>query len=108
MDVLVLILPLVVLAALIWWVWRLFRPGPRVVCQRCGQMGRARRVARGNHGIELLLYLLFIIPGMIYSSWRASTVAHACRMCGSRDVLPAKSPLGQVIQKQLSEQLGGD
>ena len=45
-------------------------PQFQMVCTRCGTIGRPKRYTPGTFGMELLLFLFFIIPGLIYGIWR--------------------------------------
>lgn len=63
-------------------------------CQNCGNTGRSRRPLRGSWGIELVLWLFLLIPGMIYTFWRRSGPA-TCAFCGSPHIIPADSPIAQ-------------
>lgn len=64
-------------------------------CTRCGHVGHAARRAKGSMATELVLWLLFLVPGLIYSIWRLTTVAPTCRQCGGRDLIPPDSPVAQ-------------
>lgn len=47
---------------------------------------------KGSLVIEIILWLLMILPGAIYTVWRLTTKAPACRECGSRELIPPDSP----------------
>jgi DNA-directed RNA polymerase subunit RPC12/RpoP len=44
---------------------------------------------KGNGWIELVLYLLYIIPGIIYSVWRRSGQPNVCPLCKVPGLVPA-------------------
>lgn len=44
---------------------------------------------RGNGWIELILYLFYIVPGIIYSIWRRSGSPNVCPICKSSSLIPA-------------------
>ncbi|WP_156116750.1 YqaE/Pmp3 family membrane protein [Massilia sp. 9096] len=67
------------------------------VCRDCGTTGHTKRVTRGSLLIEIVLWLCFLVPGLIYSLWRISTRYNACRACGSRHVVPLNSPVGAKL-----------
>jgi len=75
---------------------RWFAPGPRY-CPQCGHVGAARKQMRGSLAVELLLYFFFIVPGLVYSLWRASTKAPTCELCGQPGVIPADSPRARAV-----------
>ena len=68
-----------------------------MVCTRCHATGEPRRQTKGSFLIEVVLWLTFIIPGVIYSIWRLTTRADVCAGCGSAEIVPANSPRGQQI-----------
>lgn len=67
------------------------------VCKDCGTVEESKTKARGSMGIEVVLWLCFLIPGLIYSIWRMSSKYEACSACGSDKVLPLSSPIGAQI-----------
>lgn len=76
------------------------RNRPTMLCKRCGHVGPARNTTRGSLGIEILLWLLFIIPGILYSLWRLTTRQPGCEKCGSNDLIPPDSPIAtQMLQR---------
>ncbi len=85
------------LAALIWALWRVLvpRPGRSMVCTTCGHHGPTRAHTRGSLAIEIVLWLAFILPGLVYSLWRLSSRRQVCASCGAESILPADSPVGR-------------
>ena len=67
------------------------------VCKACGFVGAPDTAVRGSLWIEIVLWLCFIIPGLVYSLWRSNSRHDACRKCGSIEVIPADSPIGRKI-----------
>lgn len=65
------------------------------LCTVCGTVGNTKRNMKGSIFTELLLWCFFLLPGLIYSIWRHSTVAQVCRNCGSPAVIPLSSPVAQ-------------
>ena len=55
------------------------------VCTRCGHEGHFDRKKQGSLRVELLLWLGFLLPGMVYSVWRLGTSRLVCGKCGSTD-----------------------
>lgn len=90
------ILALAIVAALCWWVFRIFRPakGRPMACTACGHRGPTKAQTRGAILIEIVLWLLFIVPGLIYSLWRLSTRRQVCMACGNAALVPLDSPVG--------------
>lgn len=65
------------------------------LCTVCGAVGNTKRHMKGSLLTELFLGCFFLIPGLIYSIWRHTTVAQVCRNCGSPAVIPLSSPFAQ-------------
>lgn len=73
------------------------RKGPVRVCTVCHHQGQAKQRTSGSMGIELVLYLFFIVPGLIYSLWRLSTRKWVCASCGAEALVPPDSPAGKLL-----------
>jgi len=76
-----------------------------VICTKCGSTGWPRRKNPGSFAVTILLLLFFIIPGLIYEAWRIFSTYKVCKLCGSRDIIPADSPLGKKIAANLKTTL---
>lgn len=108
------LLPLLVTAGIVFLVYQMMRgifagkgkidPVGQMICQNCGTRGEPKTVTRGHILIELLLYLMFIIPGLIYSVWRLSTRYNACPSCGQAGMIGTSTPIGRA----LVEKFGGN
>jgi rubredoxin len=61
------------------------------VCTLCGYVGRPRYQTQGSFAVELLLWILFCAPGLIYSVWRLVSKKKICPSCGSAAIIPASS-----------------
>lgn len=83
------------------------RGADAVVCTRCGSQGVPRTETPGSVAVELVLWLLLIVPGIIYSVWRGSARRKVCRVCGSPEVVPAASPRAQQIVRSHTFTEGG-
>jgi len=71
--------------------------GGNKVCKTCGFQGLGKSVVSGNIAIEIILWICFLIPGLIYSIWRWGSRHTICPACGGDDIIPASSPIGQKI-----------
>ena len=72
--------------------------GMAKVCKDCGTVvAKPARVTKGSFLIEVILWLCFLVPGLIYSLWRLSTRKDACRACHSTNLVPTDSPMGRQI-----------
>lgn len=56
-------------------------------CPNCSYEGKAKRMVKGSMGLEIVLWLLLIIPGLIYSLWRSFSRYNACPKCGYQFVV---------------------
>jgi len=57
-------------------------------CPRCGFDGYPKIVTPGSFAIEVVLWLFFLLPGLIYSIWRLSARHKACPKCGEKSPIP--------------------
>ena len=76
------------------------RPVPKageLLCQNCGAVGRPTKRVKGSFLIELVLWLCFLVPGVIYSIWRLTTKELVCPQCGAPNMIPADSPKARTI-----------
>ena len=73
-------------------------------CAACGQEGKPKKVTKGHFLMEVFLWILFIVPGLIYTVWRHASRHYACRACGSQQLLPLDSPMARQMRAQLAQQ----
>ena len=57
-------------------------------CTRCLTEGRPVSKTPGSVGVEIVLWLFFCLPGLIYSIWRLASRYDGCASCGSRELVP--------------------
>jgi len=69
----------------------------KYICPHCGTRGTPRTQTRGSILIEIVLWLCFIIPGLIYSLWRITTRQPVCPGCGERGMIPVSTPAGKRL-----------
>jgi len=70
-----------------------------MICTRCGSVfDKPKNYMGGSFGMELMLWLLLVLPGVIYSVWRLTTKAKVCPYCESREIIPLDTPEGRRIQ----------
>ncbi len=70
------------------------------ICVTCGAKGKGKTITRGSILIEIVLWLCFLLPGVIYSIWRHTTRFYGCRVCGSNSLIPIDSPKGQELSQK--------
>ena len=61
-------------------------------CPSCGQVGNGVRHVPGSIVLEIVLWLCFLMPGLIYSIWRHAATKKACRTCRQPGLIPVDSP----------------
>lgn len=72
----------------------------KVICGACGTVGLGKSHTKGSFLIEVVLWLLFCVPGVIYTLWRLTSKTTVCRKCESPDLIPVSSPLGKKLLKK--------
>lgn len=60
----------------------------RYHCPHCRAYSETAR-RKGSGWIEFVLYLFYIVPGVIYSIWRRSGPPSLCTVCGKAGVIAA-------------------
>lgn len=71
-----------------------------LICSACGAMGKTKTITRGSLLIEIILWLCFLVPGLIYSIWRHTTRHDGCAVCGAEQLIPVSSPRGGQIARE--------
>jgi len=59
----------------------------KVRCPNCSYEGLGKFIIKGSFAIELVLWFIFIIPGLIYSVWRLSNKKWVCPQCDFENVV---------------------
>ena len=72
----------------------------QLLCTRCLTLGKPKTATRGSLATEIVLWLLMILPGVLYSLWRLTTRRPVCRACGSPDLIPPTSPRARQLLAQ--------
>lgn len=70
------------------------------ICSKCGFTGRPKTITKGSLGLEILAWLLFIIPGFIYTMWRFLSRYRGCPVCKAPNMIPVNSPMGLKLAKE--------
>jgi len=66
-----------------------------MLCINCGYQGTPRWIYKGSVIIELILWLCFLLPGLIYSIWRSTSKYKACPECKASNMIPLNSPMAK-------------
>lgn len=63
-----------------------------LLCTQCGYIGTPVKQNKGSALIEVILWLCMILPGVLYSVWRRSSLLTVCPQCKSSSMIPLDSP----------------
>jgi len=74
----------------------------QIFCCNCGHEGKAKKGTPGSLLIEILLWFMMLVPGLIYSIWRMSSKFQKCPHCNSKNILPSDSPIAKQIKNNMS------
>lgn len=74
----------------------------KMICPACGSQGWPVNKVKGSIGIEIILWLCFIVPGLIYSIWRMASKYDACPVCQQAGMIPLSSPKGTLLATQFA------
>lgn len=77
--------------------------GGKLHCMTCGTDAEPVTETRGSILIEIILWLCFIVPGLIYSIWRLSSKRETCKACKGTTLVPYVSPAAVQHRKMLSQ-----
>ena len=70
------------------------------ICTHCGHAGKPKTHTKGSLLIEIVLWLSFLVPGLIYSLWRLTTRQKVCRKCGTPNLVPTDTPRGRKLLEE--------
>lgn len=76
--------------------------GGRLFCVSCGHEGPGKTFTRGSIFIEIVLWICFLIPGLIYSIWRQNSKVKICTNCGGKTLVPPNSPVAVATKRSFS------
>ena len=65
-------------------------------CPNCGTVAVPKKYMKGTFVTELLLWLFFLLPGLIYSIYRLSSKYEGCPACEFKEVVPLSSPVARA------------
>lgn len=87
----------IIVLAILWGIFSLLRSifgagSAQMTCLTCGVTGKTKTRTPGSILIEIVLWLCFLVPGLIYSLWRHSARKQVCGSCGATTLVPQGSP----------------
>lgn len=95
-----------IVGVIVFILFKVFRgnsvPTSPSICPSCGTKGTPIVKVKGSFGIEIVLWLCFLLPGLIYSIWRLSSRYAACPACDQRGMIPINTPNDQRLDEQFS------
>ena len=74
----------------------------QMFCTNCGTVAPPKTYTKGSMGLEILLWLCFLLPGLFYSLWRLSSRYKGCPACQAPNMIPATSPKAQELMAKRS------
>lgn len=75
--------------------------GDVLYCTSCGNEGKTKIRTKGSLVIEVILWLLMIFPGLIYSVWRHASRDRVCSSCGAATLIHPNSPAARKMKRSL-------
>lgn len=75
------------------------KSGAVMYCTACGSQARGRTRTKGSLLIEIILWLCFLVPGLIYSVWRHASKGKVCSVCGAESLVPMTSPVARSARR---------
>lgn len=70
-----------------------------IVCLKCFTRTSPDYALGGSGALELVLWLLFLLPGLLYSLSRITNAKQVCPTCKSTDVVPSHTSRAQELIK---------
>ena len=71
-----------------------------LICTQCGYVSKGAYYKKGSGLIELVLWLTFLVPGIIYSIWRRRSNLKSCIKCKSQSLIPIDSPRAKKVLEE--------
>ncbi|MCF8724052.1 hypothetical protein LQ236_002072 [Nitrospina gracilis] len=72
------------------------------ICLTCGCQRQPINVRRGHIAIEVLLYLFYIVPGVMYTLWRSVRRHDVCPKCRTPSIVKTTSPQAFQLRRLMS------
>ena len=70
----------------------------RKICVQCGSIRKAKGPKGATRVLEIVLWLLLIVPGLIFTICRKLISGRKCRYCGGQ-LVPTQSVKGRVVMQ---------
>jgi hypothetical protein len=69
------------------------------ICETCGICGWPKSFTPGSLAVELVLWILFCFPGVVYTVWRLASRRKVCPSCQGK-MIDLQSPRGRALFQQ--------
>ncbi len=69
------------------------------ICADCGSTALPVEAKRGAGWVEVLLWLCYLLPGLIYSIWRRARSRMVCAYCGNPSMVSVHSERARKISR---------
>lgn len=66
-------------------------------CIDCEEVTKPKTHTKGSILVEIMAWLFFLLPGMIYSAWRLTSRSKVCRACSSGSIVSPDSAKAKRI-----------
>lgn len=79
------------------------------ICTSCGYQGKKKAILPGSGTTELVLWIVFLIPGPFYSIWRRIIGRKwGCPQCGNQAMVPLDSLAGKAKLNEIEQDIAPD
>jgi len=70
---------------------------PECICTHCHTRVTPEVHTPGSAGLELLAWIVFLVPGLLYSLWRRNARTLICPVCKAPNPIPLTAPAAQQL-----------
>jgi hypothetical protein len=75
----------------------------KIHCMDCNYEGAVKTYTKGSFAVEILLWLCFLLPGLIYSMWRITSGRYdGCPDCKSEKAIDLKKWQARQVGNKVS------
>ena len=77
----------------------------KYICTNCEYQGKRKIIKAGSRTFEIIMWVVFLIPGPFYSLWRWIGQKYVCPKCGKENMVKENSLLGKKLVDKINEDL---
>jgi len=79
------------------------------ICTNCGYQGKRRAIKPGSRGMEIILWVVFLIPGPFYTLWRMLGKKWKCPQCEQINTMfSVGSKLGKLKLDEINSDISDE